>query len=231
MKWILTNAAAGVLMLGLAGSASAGTITFGTGTGGNAFPFTATSYLGEYQQVYDASLFSGPVDITQITFFRAPGFASASISGNFTISLSTSSATVSSLSTVYANNIGPDNSLFFGGSVSNVLSFTGTPFLLDPSHGNLLLDLIVNTSDSVQSSLAAGCSTQTNRVFNFSGNSTSHGIGANPGQCTPNSYGLETQFTFTPAQVPEPSVLTLFGAGLLGLVGLGATRRRKLTSA
>jgi hypothetical protein len=34
----------------------------------------------------------------------------------------------------------------------------------------------------------------------------------------------------TPTQVPEPSAVALFGAGLLGLLGLGALRRRKSAS-
>lgn len=118
--------------------------------------------------------------------------------------------------------------MFFSGAVSNVLSFTGTPSFFDPSDGDLLLDVFVNTPNNAP--LAAGCSTDTNRAFNFFGNG-SQGIGTAPSQCTPNSYGLQTQFTFTAAQVPEPSELALFGTGLLALVGFGVMRRRKPATA
>lgn len=229
MKSIFMAAIAGAVLLGLATApASAAAITFGSGAGANSFPFGDSNYLGEYQQVYDGSLFSGSVNITQLTFFAGPGFPFDKISGNYTLHLSTTAAGVGSLSTVYANNIGADNSLFFSGTVSNVLSFTGTPFLFDPTQGNLLLDVFVNTSNSTRSRFAAGCSTQINRVFNFFGNSASYGIGGSPGQCTPNSYGLQTQITFTPAAVPEPLTLSLFGAGAAGLAAL---RRRKMAKA
>lgn len=69
----LKLAAALALGLAVSGPACAGVITIGTGTGGNGFPFSSSSYAGEYQQVYNGALFSGPVDITQISFFNAPG--------------------------------------------------------------------------------------------------------------------------------------------------------------
>jgi len=40
--------------------------------------------------------------------------------------------------------------------------------------------------------------------------------------------GMQTQFTFAAAQVPEPASLTIFG---LGLLALGALRRRRVRSA
>jgi hypothetical protein len=218
------------LMLGLAISevASAGTITFGTAPAGQAFPFMV-DYVGEYQQVYNGALFSGPVSITQITFFggpRSPG----TISGDYTLRLSTTSAAPSTLSTIYADNIGLDNAVFFSGAVSNTLSFSGMPFVFDPADGNLLLDVLVNTSNDVPVTnpvgfLASGCSTDTNRVFNLSGNGPSAiGLGSDPTLCS--SYGLQTQFTFTSAQVPEPSELAVFGTGLLALMGFGVRRQR-----
>jgi hypothetical protein len=221
-KWMRGAAAGLALGLAMTGPVSANVITFGTGNRNNAYPFMTSTYVGEYQQIYDGALFSGPVNITQIDFFSVVG----DISGDYTLHLSTSSATPQTLSTTYANNIGADNALFFSGSVSHVLSFTGTPFFFDPAGGDLLLDVFVNTGNPVSGSLAAGCSTDTNRVFNFNGNG-SQGTGNSPAICTPTSYGLETQFTFTAAQVPEPSELALFGTGLLALIGFGAARRRR----
>jgi hypothetical protein len=229
MDYIFRRAAACALILAGVGvlPAFAGTITAGTGTTSNSFPFGDPNYIGEYQQVYDASIFSGAVQITQLSFFAGPGFPSDTITGNYTLRLSTTNVGVGSLSTTYATNIGPDNTLFFSGAVNHVLSFAGAPYLFDPSQGNLLLDVFVNTGNSTLSRFAAGCSVQTNRVFNFSGNSNSHGIGASPGQCTPNEYGLETQFTFTAAAIPEPPALPMFGSALLALIGWGALGRRK----
>jgi hypothetical protein len=48
------------LLFAIGTMASANTITIGTSNSGNSFPFISDTYTGEYQQVYSASLFSGP---------------------------------------------------------------------------------------------------------------------------------------------------------------------------
>lgn len=152
--------------------------------------------------------------------------------GTYTLSFSTTSVGPTSLSTVYANNIGSNNKLFFSGSVTDAISFTGAPFLFDPSEGNLVLDLIVKRGNTApQSSFAAGCSGDTNRGYNFFGSSTSHGIGGNLGECTPNSYGRKTQFTVSPATVPEPSSFAPLASGLLGLFAMDIACRRRIRRA
>jgi hypothetical protein len=82
------------------------------------------------------------VDITGITFFAVP---TTTISGDFTVNLSTTSAKTTfgprGLSDIYATNIGADNAQFFSGTVTDVLSFSGGPFPYNPSQGNLLLDV------------------------------------------------------------------------------------------
>ena len=225
-NWIY--AAALGLGMAITGPALAATITFGNTNPvlGNAYPFTHTTYVSEYQQVYDGSFFSGPSLINQITFFAGPGVMPG-ITGNFTLNFSTTSKSPATLGTVYANNLGLDNTLFFSGAVSNTLTFTGSPFLFDPSKGNLLLDVLVNTPASANSSLIGSCGSDTNRAFSFSGTGPAVGTGTNPGLCSPNSFGLKTQFTFTAVSVPEPTPLAMFGAGLLGLLGLAAVRGRK----
>jgi hypothetical protein len=203
--------------------AAAGTITIGTTNGvGNNFPFGVT-YLGEYQQVYNGALFSGPVDITGITFFLQTG-TTTTISGDFTIDLSTTSATTAfgagGLSDIYADNIGANNAQFFSGTVTNVLSFIGGPFLYNPAQGNLLLDVNVLSPIGLTSSLADGCSSDTNRVFNLGGNGSpiQGGIDCPTGPNTSGFGGLETEFTFTPAGTPEPSTLMMLATGLLVLI-------------
>jgi hypothetical protein len=219
---LLPSTFALLLALGaLCSLASAATITIGTNTAGNAFPFDFPAYSGEYQQVYTAASFLGPMQIRQITFF--PFSVLTSITGTYAISLSTTSVGVSSLTT-YANNIGPDNALFFSGSVSGVLSFSGVPFLYDPSHGNLLMDVHVIIPNNTAGSLAAGCSTATNREFNIGGNgSPVTGLSTCPG----GSNGLQTQFSTVSSTIPEPGTFMLLSIGLLGL---GSTIRRKLGS-
>ena len=158
-----------IALTGTCLSAMAGTVIFAETGSSNAYPFNFSGYSGEYQQVYSASSFNGPVDITAITFFTGP-ISDSSITGNYTLDLSTTSASPLHLSTNYASNTGADNAVFFNGSVSSSLTFTGTPFLYDPSKGNLLLDVEVHTPQATTDSfLAAGCSNDTNRVFNDKG--------------------------------------------------------------
>jgi hypothetical protein len=219
-----TASAASILVVvcGLfCGLASADTITIGTNTSNNGFPFDASNYFGEYQQVYNSSLFSGPVVITGITFIAASISPSTTIKGDFTIDLSTTSSGVSSLSTTYANNIGANNAQFFSGVVGGVLSFTGGPFLFDPLHGNLLLDVNVLSFPTGGGALAAGCSADTNRVFNAGG--TGAGTIGNAALCTssPTYFGLETEFTYTPVvSSAEPPALLMLTTGLLALMGV-----------
>ena len=179
--------------------AAANTVTIGTSNEANADPFYGEYYSGEYQQVYSSSLFSGPVEITGITFFCAttpvsgcPG--GTTINGGLTIDLSTTSAGINSLSLTYSANLGSNNALFFTGTVTNVLSFTGGPFLYNPSQGNLLMDVDITMPGSDYTYLAAGCSPDTNRVYNINGIAGGTTDTGEPTICTSSilSFGLET---------------------------------------
>ena len=69
--------------------------------------------------------------------------------GTWTLSLSTTSKDWNNLSATFASNIGPDNQTVFSGNLAQSWSFPKTmtitlttPFLYDPSKGNLLMDVI-----------------------------------------------------------------------------------------
>jgi hypothetical protein len=114
-----------------------------------------------YQQVYNASQFSGPILITQIAF-RPDGDGSTTAFNrtlsNINIALSTTSAAEGSLSLVFANN-----TTVYSGPLTLTSAFTGpvggpkdfdivinlqTSFLYNPLVGNLLMDVLNSSPES-----------------------------------------------------------------------------------
>lgn len=196
---------------------------------GNCFPF-GCAYNGDYQQVYSASQFSGPLTITDLEFFNTQddGGATAMNSGTWTISLSTTAADWNTLSTTFSSNLGGDNTEVFTGDLSQPWSFgdtlsidLSTPFTYDPSTGNLLMTVNVNGSTAAGGNIffdVNNGNTFLGRVYCSSGDCT-NSVGVDPG------HGLVTGFS-TATPVPEPSTFLLLEAGLLGLVGFAAVRRR-----
>ncbi|HVO61337.1 MAG TPA: PEP-CTERM sorting domain-containing protein [Terriglobales bacterium] len=201
---------------------------------GNCFPF-GCAYSGEYQQVYTSSLFNGPITITDLEFFntQVDFGATAMNSGNWAISLSTTSADWNTLSSTYANNIGANNTLVFNGDLSqpwafgNTLTITlSTPFTYDPSQGNLLMDIFVTGATTPGGSIYFdtngynGGSLDGNTIFG-----RVYCSGCYPSGVVNNGYGLVTGFS-TGTATPEPGTLMLLGSGALGIVGV---LRRKMT--
>src|SRR5450755_302587 len=77
---------------------------------GNCFPW-GCAYNAEYQQVYAQGAFSGSITITGLQFYNTQ-FNSLSTqlpSGNWAISLSTTSVDVNTISSNFASNLGGDN--------------------------------------------------------------------------------------------------------------------------
>ncbi len=183
---------------------------------GNCIPFNC--FIGEYQQVYTASAFSGPITIHDLEFYNTQfnsGTTSMS-SGNWSIALSTTSADWNTLSTNLAANIGADNTTVFSGNLFQPWAFgdtlhitLSTPFTYNPANGNLIMDVVSNVS------VPGG-------VIYFDEN-TNNSIMGRIGNGFDNSgFGLVTGFSTTAA--PEPASMALLAAGLFGL---GFIRRKR----
>jgi hypothetical protein len=214
---------AAITALGLAAPAvHADTVVIGGTNIANVFPFGVNNYVGAYQQVYGNTAFtSGTVTITQIAFAStSPGVRTL----NLSLGLSTTTRPVNGLSTNYSENRGPDFTNVFSGVQTFTptpsagdfdLVFNITPFTYNPSNGNLLLDVFINSSSGEFVSFVAGNnSPQTSRVFNLAGT----------GAPTADMMGLRTQFTAE--AIPEPTTLLLLGTGLAGVAAKVRKRRK-----
>jgi hypothetical protein len=195
---------------------------------GNCFPWGCGYGSGgtaEYQQVYTSSAFgTGPILINDIEFFNTQ-FNSGTTqmnTGTWTISLSTTTADWNTLSSNFASNIGANNTQVFSGPLSQSWAFgdtltinLSTPFLYNPSDGNLLMDVMANAQDpngAIYFDVNSSNSVM-GRVYCPSGIACSSGTVAN-------GYGLVTGFSYGQATTPEPGTLVMFGTGVLGLAGL-----------
>jgi hypothetical protein len=221
------------------------------GSSDNAFPFS-TDYSGfsamRYQQVYGADAFgASPLTIYGLAF-RPDGTFGGAFSttlGNVSISLSTTTATPTTLSTNFAANEGADLTLLHSGALDLSSAFTGpdggpkdfdviimfdTPFTYDPTAGDLLLE-VQNFWGGFTTQLDATMSDDMARLFSLD-NSATGSTGITDGR------GLVTDFITTPPigealrlnslddsdpdPIPEPGSLLLFGTALAAL----ARRRR-----
>jgi hypothetical protein len=218
--------------------AAAAPFTIGVATSGNCYPAlcndsgTSVGQAIDYQQVYGASSFSGPVSITSLTFFFAPQFGGSSLilKGDYLVSLSYAAHGVNALSTNLASNILGSQSLFANAqskgtdSANPYTTIDGqSAFWYDPANGDLLLEVVASNQDLVPNGSGNGYFESDTRG---SVTSRAYCIG---NSCSSDATGLVTEFNLESThQVPEPITLSLFGAGLAGAVGM---RRRKQTRA
>jgi hypothetical protein len=208
-------------------------------------PFSGGSFHYRYQQVFAASQFSGIVQgggwINGMILrsdggesLGGPGYSIQSLQINF----STTSKLPDSLSSTFADNVGPDDTIVFGPANrgAGALYETGsspqpfyelqairfsTPFFYDPLQGNLLLDIRKDAestgSGSFDGELVLGDSIS--RVLGFTDSSTAF---------LTDSFGLVVDFQVTP--VPEPSAAIFLVVCALSL-GVSALKGRRKGSA
>lgn len=215
---------AALLCFASAGTLLGSSLTVGSDNGANTFPFGGPVFGNpgtEYQEAYASSNFAGPTLISGIDFFQAG--SGDLYAGTYTLSLSVISNSIDTLSsTDLASNFGPDNTVFdtvfLSGAAPGELSFTGTPFLYDPSQGNLLLNISIAGGTPGSGPAAAfeengGLGDNLARYQNFG---SANGLG----------WGLVTEFDSASSAVPEPGMLAVLCCGLVGMV-LGRFRHSR----
>jgi PEP-CTERM motif len=214
-----------ILAVGLAAAFSpAHALVIGVADNGNSIPFGSQSGGEIYQQVYNAASFSGPMQISELTFYNSLFPGGTPNPGEYRISLAVTQKPVGGLASLVSLNTSQTTLVFDGllPSVSNGrLDFLlSTAFQYDPSMGNLLL--IVDTIDFGTSSSPLFLDTDQNN------GTMSRRFSAGPNDASGNSnIGLVTGFNdgLTTA-VPEPSTWAMMVLGFAG-VGFVTYRRRK----
>lgn len=210
----------------------------GEGNTNSIAPFSYTSPV-RYQQVYETGRFvpQGMWRLDRI-YLRLDGPQGYSSSGTYTnvqIRISTTPASESSLSPVFASNVGADATVIFSGTLNWMAMHTTppfpgqpqnwdlvlnatAPFIYDPARGNLLLDYQGDLAIDGLGPLDA---------WRLTGDGTASVFAVpNSAMGTVDTIGLTTRFEFT--LVPEPStyLLLFIGGGVLWLIH-SQSRKRK----
>lgn len=198
-------------------------VTVGVGDTGNCYPFlcndsgVSTGQSIDYQQIYSSAAFSGPISFNNITFYPWTGGSSPVLSGNYTITFSTTTA---SLGAGYP--VGPLSNIqtFFSGALGGEtgdVSISGASYSYNPADGNLVMEVVATDQANVPNYSGNGymeaddSGLVESRAFAFAGSSSGYS----------DAVGLVTTFA---TGVPEPTtwVIMLTGLGLAG----GALRRK-----
>ncbi len=192
------------------------------------------------QIVYSSDFFTGtgsPISITAFSLRPLSDFLGSDVSiTQTTIRLSTTSASESTLSETFADNLGADAQVVFDGALTidstptpasggtnafDQIVTLQTPFVYDPSEGNLLLDVVVPVDATVTTNGFFG--SLAFDTVNLPADGIGSVVNLTDGDATGGTVSTAaavTQFTFD--VVPEPASLSML---LLGTLGFALRRR------
>jgi hypothetical protein len=193
------------LVIGTADTTSG--LGFGNNTGGYYF-----------QQIYNKSSFSSPININELTFYNTLSPGGTPRPGTFDIYLSIVNANVGSFDTSNASTVpyyDPSFTSVFHGTLPSLANgkldfLLSSSFLYNPTMGNLLLT--VKSNDLGNGSTLFLDADQNNGITNF--RMSSFGYDFNEGLVT----------GFNVSAVPEPSTWAMM---ILGFVGVGVMAYRR----
>jgi len=203
-------------------------------TEGNAAlgPWPSGDYRNE--DFISASQFPGTVLITGI-YLRPADTQTSAATVSFAdhrIYFSTTTRAISNMSSTFDDNLGPDNTLVYSGPLTiSTLNQPGpgntrqfdlyfpltTPYLYDPSQGNLLIDSQVTGSTGADLTQDFEVGDPNVRTLFAQGSAD-----AATGTLADELHVTEFQFQAT----PEPSTVALFASGILALLAVRARTNR-----
>ena len=210
-------------LFALSTSASAAVIV-GVPNAGNCYPFTcndsgvSSGQSIQYTQIYSSAAFAAPLAIGSITFYDTL-FPGPVISGDYSISFGTTTASLGAGYPINLSNVSPFFVGHLGSAIGSSFTITGNSFSYDPSAGNLVLQVIASNQANVPNGSGNGyfdadqTGATTTRAFLMTGHSAAS-----------DQIGLVTGFNVS--TVPLPPSLPMFGAAIIGLVAFSLAGRR-----